>query len=175
MIPDAFHHGLIMLLHVAGHMINDGGIGLRHLCDWAVYVDKVDISEFKDKLTNAGVWTFACQLTVVSEKYLGLRKMEWSVTWETEFIDRVFEDIIHGGNFGRKGTYRSLTYKASNDSGFISAFITMTKKRFPNVKKHPVLLPGAVIWWGLLYLGKCLTGKRKLVKPKDFREGKKKK
>ena len=37
-IPDRFTHGLIMLLHMQRHMISGGGIGLRHLCDFAVFV-----------------------------------------------------------------------------------------------------------------------------------------
>lgn len=64
-IPDDFHHGLIMLLHVASHMINDGGIGLRHLCDWAVYVNRVDMEKYRPQLESAGLWVFACQLTAV--------------------------------------------------------------------------------------------------------------
>ncbi len=53
-VPDDFHHGLIMLLHVAGHMINDGGVGLRHLCDWAVFVDRVDVDRFRPQLESVG-------------------------------------------------------------------------------------------------------------------------
>ena len=45
MVPTAFHHGLVMLLHVAGHLINTG-IGLRHLCDWAVFAAKFSDEEF---------------------------------------------------------------------------------------------------------------------------------
>ena len=52
LIPDDFHHGLIMLLHVAGHMINDGGVGLRHLCDWAVYAEHVNLEQYKGELES---------------------------------------------------------------------------------------------------------------------------
>lgn len=44
LVPDAFHHGLVMLLHTATHMVNTG-VGLRHLCDWAVFVGKLDDQE----------------------------------------------------------------------------------------------------------------------------------
>ena len=77
-IPDDFHHGLIMLLHVAGHMINDGGVGLRHLCDWAVYVNRVDVERFRLQLEDIGLWTFACQLTAVCLRYLGLSEQLWA-------------------------------------------------------------------------------------------------
>ena len=42
MAPSSFHHGLVMLMHTAQHMINTG-IGLRHLCDWAVFAGKLYI------------------------------------------------------------------------------------------------------------------------------------
>lgn len=46
-----------MLLHVAGHLINTG-IGLRHLCDWAVFVAKFSdegfCEMFEDKLKAVG-------------------------------------------------------------------------------------------------------------------------
>ena len=60
-------------------MINTG-IGLRHLCDWAVFVDSVDDFEkdFKDKLTECGLYRFAQILTQLSSKYLGLKKQAWA-------------------------------------------------------------------------------------------------
>ena len=39
-VPSDLHHGLILLLHNASHM-TAGGIGLRHLCDWAVYMERM--------------------------------------------------------------------------------------------------------------------------------------
>ena len=36
-IPSRFHHALIMLLHMQNHL-RSSGMGLRHLCDWAVLI-----------------------------------------------------------------------------------------------------------------------------------------
>ena len=58
-IPDKLHHGLIMLLHMVSHMTSEG-IGLRHLCDWAVFTNSIENDEFvklfKDKLSQFGLW-----------------------------------------------------------------------------------------------------------------------
>lgn len=71
-IPNGFHHGLIILLHTSKHMTGEG-IGLRHLCDWAVYANKVDVPEvLGDCLKNIGLYHFAQILTQLSVKYLGL-------------------------------------------------------------------------------------------------------
>ena len=45
-----------MLLYVAGHIINDGGVDLRHLCNRAVYVNNIDISKYKDKFKDASLY-----------------------------------------------------------------------------------------------------------------------
>lgn len=50
--PEPFYHGLIMLLHMQHHLLAEG-IGLRHLCDWAVFVDRFSDTEFRAKLRRA--------------------------------------------------------------------------------------------------------------------------
>ena len=134
-IPDAFHHCLTMLLHIAGHIINDGGIGLRHLCDWAVFVSRVDINRYKQKLEEVGLWTFACQLTAVSSKFLGLPKQSWASEWPEEFLDSFMEDILAAGNFGRKEAGRRATLTLER-----SSFAEMTRKHYP-AAKNAFLLP----------------------------------
>jgi hypothetical protein len=44
-LPSAFHHGFILLTHLRQHMI-PVGVGLRHVCDWAVFVDSFSNEEF---------------------------------------------------------------------------------------------------------------------------------
>lgn len=157
-IPDDFHHGLIMLLHVAGHMINDGGVGLRHLCDWAVYVSRVDVEKFKPQLESVGLWTFACQLTAVSARYLGLSKQEWVGDGSDDFLTALIEDILAAGNFGRKEAGRNATARMKRTS-----FAEMTRRHYPqaNTITLPIYMIAYVIRYGLL----LLRGKRRFIKP----------
>ena len=171
-IPDEYHHAVIMLLHVAGHMLNDGGIGLRHLCDWAVFVDKVDLERYRFSLEELGLWTFSCQLTAVCIKYLGLKSFSWVGTFEDSFLESLIEDIMLSGNFGRRDEYRTIMSCLSNNNEYKS-FGELTKKVFPIVKRYPVLLPGAVVFWGIRYLIRCITGKRNLIHISDIEQGKK--
>lgn len=61
-LPSPFHHGLILLLHTCHHLTGEG-VGLRHLCDWAVFENRFSNDEFKemfeDKLKAIGLWHFA--------------------------------------------------------------------------------------------------------------------
>ena len=163
-IPDDFHHGLIMLLHVAGHMISDGGIGLRHLCDWAVYAGRVDVSAFRNPLTEMGLWTFACQLTALCTMFLGLKRQDWAGTWDERFLCSLMEDILSGGNFGQKEKIRrGVENQLFRDRHIASSVVQMTEKRYPVVKKWPVLIPGAVFYEMTRYLFRSLTGQQKPV------------
>ena len=71
MLPSPFHHGLILLLHTCHHLTGEG-VGLRHLCDWAVFENSFSEKEFCDlfeeKLKKIGLWRFAQILTRVSIK-----------------------------------------------------------------------------------------------------------
>lgn len=95
-----------MLLHVASHMMSEG-IGMRHLCDWAVFADTLGnekfVTLFEEKLKRFGLWKFAQILTLVSERYLGLVHKEWAQNPDVteEQLEALMEDILNGGNFGK--------------------------------------------------------------------------
>ncbi len=177
-IPDVFHHGLIMLLHVVLHMTK-AGIGLRHLCDWAVFVNKTGDAGFQElfeeKLKFYGLWRFAQILTLVSEKYLGLRHYGWAQNPEItdELLENLMSDILSGGNFGNKDNnrYREIKYISDYDrqtvdkkSILFQLANTMNRKirsEYPFIDKHNILLPIGWIAEGGKYFGLLITGKRK--------------
>ena len=177
-IPDKVHHGLIMILHMLSHMTSEG-IGLRHLCDWAVFANSIGNDEFtklfKAKLKRFGLWKFAQIMTAVSEKYLGFEHKRWTENSEIDenLLEGVIEDIMNGGNFGKKdmNRYRETKYISNrgertvdNKSVFTQVFNTLNKKVYKNhsfISKHRVLLPAGWIAEGGKYIGLLVTGKRK--------------
>ncbi len=114
-IPDDFHHGLVLLLHTASHMISEG-VGLRHLCDWAVFANHFTDDDFRslfeDKLKACGLWRFAQLLTLVSVKYLHIREKAWAGEADEELLEHMIYDIMKSGNFGQKDPdrYRQIKY-----------------------------------------------------------------
>lgn len=119
-IPDIFVHGLIMLFHMRRHMVDGGGIGLRHLCDWAVFVNSIDndrwINIFKEKLKSINLWVFATAMSKVSSLYLKMPEKEWFCDFDEAFARTLLLDIISGGNFGRKDIkrYQELFFMMQN-------------------------------------------------------------
>ena len=181
MIPDAFHHGLIMLLHVISHMTSEG-IGLRHLCDWAVFAEKIPDGRFKDlfgqKLRDFGLWKFAQILTLTSEKYLGASHKKWAENGGIDGaqLEDFITDILNGGNFGKKdmNRYREIKYISNRGEGTVDnknvvsqAFGTLNSKiraDYKHIGKRTVLLPLGWIAEGGKYAGLMISGKRKTAK-----------
>lgn len=186
LVPSTFHHGLIMLLHTAIHLINTG-IGLRHLCDWAVFADKFSDEEFKElfeeKLKSIGMWRFAQILTQLSVTYLGMSPKEWCGSSNQEYLETLMCDIFKGGNFGVKDSNRinqakliTNSHKASVDeTSLLKQLIhTMNEKAkiaMPIIKKVPVLLPVGWIYAGGRHLLRIRSGRRPKIDVSDMVRG----
>lgn len=161
-IPDPFHHCLILLLHTASHLTSEG-VGLRHLCDWAVFANKVDAAQWKTELQNCGVWDFARILTLVSVKYLGLPEQSWAGTADDSILEQLITDILDGGNFGKKDDdrYRQIKYISNRGertvdqkNAVLQLWDTIGKKAEAEQKSKAGVIAE--------YIGLVVSGKRKL-------------
>ncbi len=171
--PSAFHHGLIMLLHMQHHMVSEG-IGLRHLCDWAVFANSLNETEFtnlfEQKLRNAGLWKFAKTISLAAAIYLGMPKKAWMGD-DCELAAAIIEDIFVGGNFGAKdGTRRYEGMLISNRGkngmsknrllqGF-SSLNRVIRAHWPIAAKLPVIYPFGWVFFSVRYVILALLGKR---------------
>ena len=176
--PSSFHHGLVMLLHVARHMIT-GGIGLRHFCDWAVFVDKVGkdfVPLFEDKLKQVGLWRFAQIMTQFCTLYLGLPQQEWAGISDKQLLDQLKDDVFAGGNFGHKDLSRADEAKfitsrkkggVNNDSNLMQAVLSaneIVRKHWKFADKVPIVYPAGWAFFGGRYAIRSIAGKRDRVK-----------
>jgi len=183
LIPDTFTHGLIMLLHMQRHMISGGGIGLRHLCDFAVFVNAINnedwIAMFSDKLKKVKLWKFAKVLGKISEKYLHVQTKEWFVDADEELVDQLLGDMILAGNFGYKDKkrYQELAF-VSRDvnhrgkvAGLFNSYINKVYSWSPAVKKHKVLLPFAMIAYPIRTAFLVIFKKKKVSFAENLKSG----
>ncbi len=175
--PSDLHHGLILLLHTAQHLTREG-VGLRHLCDWAVFVNSFSDNGFenlfKADLTAVGLWHFANVLTAFAVEYLGCPPKEWCTGVDKTVLEGLLYDVFSGGNFGKKdfNRYQHIKYisdRKEDDNTQKSPFkrlwgnlIAKTRTEIGFVKKMPWLLPIGVICVVFKYLWLIITGKRKM-------------
>jgi len=175
--PDKFHHGLIMLLHMQHHLLSEG-IGLRHLCDWAVFVNSFKDNEFetlfKEKLQKAGLWIFAKTVSFAASIGIGLPKQKFMGN-DMEFAKNILSDIISGGNFGSKNSDRKRQgmfisnrgkdgVKHSRPMQFILSVNQIVYTNWKVTKKVKILLPIGWIYFGSRRFIREITGKRKPMK-----------
>ncbi len=176
-VPGDFHHGIVILLHTAGHLTNEG-IGLRHFCDWAVFVnsfnDKDFVNMFEVPLKKMGLWRFTKLLTLCCTEYLGVAPKEWTGSADIELLEKIMSDMLNGGNFGTKENDRHSqvkylknreTSKVSNKNRFTQILSIINEKahtEYGFVKKCKLLLP--IGWLAVLvkYLWLLLKGERKI-------------
>ena len=165
-LPDPFHHGLILLLHTANHM-TAGGVGLRHLLDWLVFVNSMDEQSFRallePSLRRIGLWHFACALSAVGVEFFGCPERSFCADLPRQLAEELLADIFDGGNFGVKNTDRLNQSKLLRDnesrqidgkSGFSHAFRFLNQRartRFPASARCPLLLP---VGWASVLLNR---------------------
>lgn len=173
-VPDDIYHGVVILLHMQHHMLGEG-LGLRHLCDWACYLQQTHKAAFWDSLlalfADIGLLCYAQVITKTCARYLGSVCPAWADDADDALCDDVMNDILQGGNFGRKDDVRARSGMMISEHGktgttrgkTANLFATLhhsTAVRYPVVKKCPVLYPFLDSWRVLLYMGRTATGKR---------------
>lgn len=179
-VPSHFHHGLILLLHTCCHL-TEGGIGLRQLCDWAVFVSKFTeddfCSIFKDELKNIGLWKLAKVLTKASSDYLGAPAFEWAQNTEKALTEGIILDIFKSGNLGqKKGNFTQesifVTHKTSKVDRIKHIFNSLNSIVYfywQFTQKIKILLPVGWFYFGMRYIIRTFTGKRPKINIKNIK------
>lgn len=179
-VPSDFHHGLVILLHTCSHLTSEG-IGLRQLCDWAVFVSNFSDEEFCDlfeeKLKSVGLWRFAQVLTTVCVECLGLPTRSFTGTYDIETINDFIADIFKSGNLGQKNAasvQESVFVRSDNEKSFLGNFISSINEivyfYWGFTKKFKILLPVGWLFFGSRYIIRSLMGKRPKINVKNLKD-----
>ncbi len=179
--PDKFHHGFIMLLHMQHHLLSEG-IGLRHLCDWAVFVNSFKNNEFekifKEKLKNIGLWKFAKIISLTAHIAIGLPYQNF-MGKSKNFATALLEDILSGGNFGIKDNKRTSQGMFISNRGkdgvrhsmfvqFILSLNEIVYSKWKISKKCKILLPFGWIFFCFRRIFRESIGKREKTEIKQL-------
>ncbi len=172
-VAESKYHALILLLHMQHHMLGEG-IGLRHLLDWGNFVNKTaDDSFWNDELIpflkDIGLYNYMCVMTCLCNKYFGTAKPKWCGTVDDDICSEIIEDILKGGNFGKKDKLRgrisdNVQRKNRSKADRIrKAYRTLkasTKDIYPIVEKYKILCPFVYLYRIVRYLVLVGFGKK---------------
>lgn len=168
------YHGLILLLHMQHHMLGEG-FGLRHLCDWAVFVKKTSDQYFWENeliplLKDIGLYVYTAVVTKVCAKYLHIACPDWAKQADDAVCDLIMDDIFQGGNFGRKEKGRATSGMLISERGKngtkhgavynLSHTLHKAVLRTKCVKKCILLYPFVYFYKSVRFLFLCMIGKR---------------
>ena len=174
-VPADVHQAVILLLHTQHHLIEQG-IGLRHVLDWAAFVQKTMDAPFWTQqvlplLQELKLLRFAAALTRMSADWFQIGCPQWAQEIPRALSDALMEDVLAGGNFGRKNTARSRSsnmlpsweYRDQRDGKMKMLYKTLKRATIvqnPKLENQPVrrffVMTGKV----LRYVGLRCVGKR---------------
>lgn len=171
--PDYVYHALIILLHMQHHNLNDG-MGLRHLCDWAAFVNKTGDNDFWTEkfiplVKEVGLYKYLSVVTEMCVKYLFVSKPKWLIDSDEELCAELLEDMFIGGNFGRKNNERArsgqiIAKKGEKKRSAVGTLARALHKsillRYPIVKKVWIIYPFIFCWKVVKNLFEMAIGKK---------------
>ena len=147
---DVCQEAVALLLHKLNH-IRNGGLGLRQLCDWALFVkEQIDADVWKvlePQLRKFGLLRFAKVVTRLCVDYLGLDSeyAPWCMDAERDVALALLEDILRTGNFGcKENRYGQHLFTDGGPGGRLKSMwrvgIRTCQAHWPVCKRYPLLL-----------------------------------
>lgn len=168
------NQGISLLLHMIRHMFSTG-IGLRQLCDWAVYMNCVDPVFFETQmipvLSQCGLLQYAKVATSTCIHYLGLpdKGLSWCADVEKNICAAFLADVFRSGNMGEANTEAMGSLFTDSDAmgtgqSSVKALVIGVNRlaymHFPVTKKFKFLLPLVWIYLPLRYFVRSMLGLR---------------
>ena len=165
-LPDPIN-GLVILQHINQHL--EGGLGLRQIIDWMMFVDKClpdeKWPEFRELSGSIGLAKLAVVCTRMCEMYLGLLERAWCADADPALCDQLMEYVLSCGNFGNKKTLdsdssESVLMNARTPRAFFKLLQREGVKNWKAANEHRLLKPFAWIYQAFRYLSKGLDRKQ---------------
>lgn len=161
-LPDMIN-GLTLLDHINQHL--EGGLGLRQIIDWMMFVDKClpdeKWLEFYELVKKVGLEKLAIVCTRMCEIYLGLPYREWCADADTELCEQLMDYVLSCGNFGEKKKSKNnisenvFAYASTPRAGF-GLLQRQGLANWKAAKKYKVLRPVAWVYQLFRYASKGL-------------------
>ncbi len=142
-------NGLTLLAHISQHL--EGGLGLRQLVDWVMYVARELPDEkwpaFQRMTEPLGLTQLAKTSARLGQIYLGLPEQHhrWCMDADASVCEALLEYAFECGNFGKKaGMNNTVTMVLSHSDGLRGAFRNLQdcgERNWKAYQKHRWLKP----------------------------------
>ena len=152
-MPDNELNGLVLLAHINQHL--EGGLGLRHLVDWVMYVKACLPDEkwdaFRQKSDQLGLTTIAKVVAKFGQMYLGVNgDYKWCSDANENTVERLLNYIFEWGNFGHKNDRNNTVVMIMSHGRGVKGFFKNLQRQgsinWKRLEKQPYLRPAAWIY-----------------------------
>ncbi len=180
-------HILYLLLHALKHF-RSSGVGIRQICDIALYSDRnrdvISWGGLRRKLSELNALDYARAVYGIADRYIlsGKRMTHYLAGWEINSVDfePMLEDVMEGGLYGTATKSRvhsaamTTSAAARQHSSRAKALLyavfrprRVLKEKYRYLEKAPYLLPVAWLERLLRYCRELLRGDRRTNSPLD--------
>lgn len=127
-VPSPIFNVVFVFMHMYLHFLN-GGIGLRHVCDWTrllhIHHKDIGVDELEQRLSDFGLLRAWRIFTNIPVQYLGLPEKECPLysRHHSKEADKILSFILKEGNFGR-----ALPKQSKRPKGYFSGKIYSLQK-----------------------------------------------
>lgn len=132
-VPPVSFNPIYILNHAWHHFMN-GGIGMRQVCDWAVYLhrhhSRIDVVRLKKDLRSMRLLSVWHMFAFIAVNHLGLPADECPL-YEGKMASRaekVLEIILEEGNFGRHSSRKTTPRPEGYAAGKLHSFRNSTAR-----------------------------------------------
>ena len=161
--------------------MREGGLGLRQISDWALFLanglSPESAARLQKILPEVGLARFAAAVSTAAVRHLGLPlgKNPFPPA-DAALADALFADFMASGNFGRgNAAYEGsaiVTLHREGKKGLATALDNVREKcraEWPITKKHPILLLYYVPFWVIRRMLKAPVHPLLMLKSADAR------
>lgn len=141
-LPPYNFDAIYIMNHTWHHFVN-GGIGLRQLCDWVLYLHRfhaeIDPVVLRKDLKRMGLLKVWYLFGNIAVNHLGLPVQECPL-YEGRYSnesDKMLDRILEEGNFGRYSKTKKIKRPEGYAEGKFHSFKTTTKRYFYNFPIYP--------------------------------------
>lgn len=109
-LPPHTYNAFFILHHGVRHFISEG-VGLRHICDWIMYIhkhhEKIDAAELSNIINALNMMQVWQEFSILATQVLGLPVEELPIALKktaSKKTHRFLQEIFYSGNFGKYAT-----------------------------------------------------------------------
>lgn len=176
-----YEQGISLLLHKLEHIVSSG-LGLRQLCDWAVFVHRQlaveDWERLEPVLKDLGLLHFTKIVTRMSVDGLALpvESVPWCMDADSFLAKQLLADILRTGNFGSKeNRYGQRLFTDAKSGNRVISFLRVGLQtcwdHWPISKEYPILTPVAPFILLSRYHRQRKNGERPAFRPFEMYKG----